>query len=248
MKITRLILFFIFFSCSPILQGASFEDPVSAFKARRFSEAASLWELEANQGNSEAQFQLGILFGAGVYVDLDLEKAIKYLQLARDGAHPDAAYALAAVLVLSEPPQFEAAMKQLFFAAEHGDKVASDTAFAVKRGIPIQFVLSLGRFVSSQDMLLDVRFSPAIANGPSATEAAAKTIKNVCSACHGVGVAGAPIIGKSADWKNRKSSSVAMAERIVRGYKACPPRGGQYKLSDDEVLSAVIYMLGKVKK
>jgi len=65
-----------------------------------------------------------------------------------------------------------------------------------------------------------------------------------CAACHGSGVAGAPKFGDKAVWKEHLAHGYDhMAEAVIRGKGAMPPRGGNPKLSDAEIRAAVAYVM-----
>lgn len=70
-----------------------------------------------------------------------------------------------------------------------------------------------------------------------------------CEACHGYGVADAPIPMQPDDWKQRTIKSKALLyQHAIEGfigedYSSMPARGGNEKLSDKEVKAAVDYML-----
>lgn len=70
-----------------------------------------------------------------------------------------------------------------------------------------------------------------------------------CEGCHGYGVADAPIPMQPEDWKHRVLKSRALLyQHAIEGfigedYSMMPARGGNEKLSDEEVRSAVDYML-----
>ena len=73
-----------------------------------------------------------------------------------------------------------------------------------------------------------------------------------CMACHGEGVAGAPRLGEKDAWKERLpkgiDAMVALVIEGVQGYSgAMPPRGGNPKLSDDQIREAVQYMVDKLR-
>ncbi len=69
-----------------------------------------------------------------------------------------------------------------------------------------------------------------------------------CSACHGVGVAGAPVFGKADQWASRidKGMDVLIANAIS-GINAMPPRGTCGDCSDDEIKGVVEYMANSSK-
>jgi len=74
-----------------------------------------------------------------------------------------------------------------------------------------------------------------------------------CEACHANDVAGAPLVGDKAAWKPRlakgKDGLYKSALGGLTGPKGTqmPPRGGNDKLTDDQVRSAVDYMMAIVK-
>lgn len=69
-----------------------------------------------------------------------------------------------------------------------------------------------------------------------------------CAACHAAGTAGAPKLGDIAAWGPRIASGAdAMLASVLKGKGAMPARGGNPKLSDAEVRSALEYMLGQFK-
>lgn len=74
-----------------------------------------------------------------------------------------------------------------------------------------------------------------------------------CLACHGAGVGGAPILGDAAGWAARIAQGEdVLYEHAINGYQGpsggyMPAKGGRVDLSDDEVRSAVDYMLAEVE-
>ena len=75
--------------------------------------------------------------------------------------------------------------------------------------------------------------------------------EKTCKLCHGTGVAGAPKAGDAEAWNERvakgKETLYTHAINGFRGKAFMPPKGGNRKLSDDEVKSAVDYMLQMLK-
>ena len=67
-----------------------------------------------------------------------------------------------------------------------------------------------------------------------------------CLACHSTGVAGAPKVGDAAAWEPRLGQGMdGLVTNAIKGKGAMPPKGGQMSLSDDDIKSAVEYMLEK---
>ena len=73
---------------------------------------------------------------------------------------------------------------------------------------------------------------------------------SACIACHGAGVAGAPIVGDAPAWAPRIETGMALLTRhAVEGYTGAvgymPAKGGRTDLSDEEVADAVEYMVNE---
>ena len=66
----------------------------------------------------------------------------------------------------------------------------------------------------------------------------------VCAVCHGTGMMNSPKIGNAADWAPRIEKGMdTLYEHAINGFNMMPARGGNPKLSDDEVKAAVDYMI-----
>jgi cytochrome c5 len=75
-----------------------------------------------------------------------------------------------------------------------------------------------------------------------------QTVQEVCSACHGAGLLGAPQIGNGAAWSARlkEAGSVdGLLAVAASGRNNMPPRGGESSLSDAELRAAIEYMLAR---
>lgn len=71
--------------------------------------------------------------------------------------------------------------------------------------------------------------------------------KQVCTACHAAGVAGAPKSGDKAAWAPRIKTGVdAMTASVIKGKGAMPPKGGS-AASEADIRSAVEYMASAAK-
>jgi hypothetical protein len=73
-------------------------------------------------------------------------------------------------------------------------------------------------------------------------------VKARCSLCHEGGAGGAPRIGNRSEWEPRAArGKLALYETALKGKPntAMMPRGGFRDLSNDEVMSAVDYMVGR---
>ena len=66
-----------------------------------------------------------------------------------------------------------------------------------------------------------------------------------CGTCHDTGVNGAPVTRNPADWQDRSPLwQAVLMEHADAGYLAMPAKGGHGELSDEDVDTAVLYMLG----
>lgn len=85
----------------------------------------------------------------------------------------------------------------------------------------------------------------------SATALAAdgqKVYQQACASCHKAGIAGAPKTGDIEAWADRIAQGMdILNEHAINGFKGSkgmmPAKGGRASLSDDDVVSAVAYMV-----
>ena len=75
---------------------------------------------------------------------------------------------------------------------------------------------------------------------------------SACVACHGAGVAGAPIPGTQEQWAPRIAQGLGvLTDHAINGYSGSlgymPPKGGRMDLSDDDVAAAVEYMVSEAE-
>lgn len=69
-----------------------------------------------------------------------------------------------------------------------------------------------------------------------------------CQPCHGTGLGGAPKIGNKALWGPRIAKGMdTLVEHALKGFSGkngdMPPRGGNDKLTDDDIKAAVAFMV-----
>lgn len=68
-----------------------------------------------------------------------------------------------------------------------------------------------------------------------------------CAACHDSGLLGAPKLGQADHWTARIAQGRAvLLDHSINGFKNMPPRGGNPKLSDQQVGAIVDYMMSRV--
>ena len=73
---------------------------------------------------------------------------------------------------------------------------------------------------------------------------------SACSACHGAGIGGAPVLGDAAQWVERIAQGQdTLKQHAIQGFTGSagymPPKGGRLDLSDAEIESAVEFMVGE---
>jgi len=62
--------------------------------------------------------------------------------------------------------------------------------------------------------------------------------------CHAAGVAGSPMTGDVAAWSARiEQGRDKLLSNSIQGIGIMPPKGGQSQLSDEEVASAVDFLI-----
>lgn len=75
-----------------------------------------------------------------------------------------------------------------------------------------------------------------------------------CRACHLIGVDGAPAVTDHAQWEARLSKGKdVLAQRVINGIRGddgkyrMPPRGGNKRLTDEEVKLALAYKIAAIQ-
>jgi cytochrome c5 len=71
---------------------------------------------------------------------------------------------------------------------------------------------------------------------------------SLCVICHQAGVAGAPKLGDKEAWAPRIAQGMdTLFSHSLNGLNAMPPKGGNISLPDEDVKSAVAFMVSKVQ-
>jgi cytochrome c5 len=88
--------------------------------------------------------------------------------------------------------------------------------------------------------------------GAAAPKSGDETFQQVCSACHGAGIAGAPKAGDKAAWEPRVAQGKqVLYDHALKGFQGSsgvmPAKGGRADLSDDLVKAAVDHMVDMAK-
>jgi cytochrome c5 len=96
-----------------------------------------------------------------------------------------------------------------------------------------------------------VAAAPAAAAAPakaSATRTGEQVYNASCQACHATGAAGAPKLGDKAAWSPRiKQGMDTLMTHALNGFNAMPARGTCGNCSDEEIKSAIEFMIAKSK-
>ena len=99
----------------------------------------------------------------------------------------------------------------------------------------------------------------AALNPPAAAPIAAavdmpgdQVYQQVCTACHGAAVAGAPKTGDKAAWGPRIAQGMdTLHKHALEGFQGkagyMPPKGGRADLSDQSIMNAVDYLVAQAK-
>lgn len=83
--------------------------------------------------------------------------------------------------------------------------------------------------------------SAGASDGPRTGE---ELYNKFCTACHSIGVAGAPKFGHSEDWAPRVAKGMdSLLTHALNGLNAMPPRGTCGDCTDEEIQGAVEYMV-----
>lgn len=76
-----------------------------------------------------------------------------------------------------------------------------------------------------------------------------KIYQQACAMCHATGVAGAPLTGDANVWAGRiEQGRDKLLNSSLQGIGVMPAKGGQMQLSDEEVASAVDYLIQQAKQ
>lgn len=85
------------------------------------------------------------------------------------------------------------------------------------------------------------------ASEPAATGKGKEVYDSACSACHAMGIAGAPKLADKEAWSARiAQGNDLLYDHAINGFMGVglmPPKGGRADLSDDDVKAAVDYMV-----
>lgn len=94
--------------------------------------------------------------------------------------------------------------------------------------------------VAGEECAVASAAAAASSNGPRSGE---ELYNKFCTACHSVGVAGAPKFGNAGDWAPRVAKGFdTLLSNAINGFNAMPARGTCANCTDDEIKGAIEYM------
>ncbi|MFO1394911.1 MAG: c-type cytochrome [Steroidobacteraceae bacterium] len=138
--------------------------------------------------------------------------------------------------------------------------IASNTSAVRQQGDPVYEkqvearIMPVARdAVAGQDNSALAAPAAAAAAPAAATDLAGDAVYNqVCTACHGAGVAGAPKYGDKAAWAPRIAQGMdTLHQHALQGFQGksgfMPPKGGRTDLTDQSVRNGVDYMVAGSK-
>ena len=95
---------------------------------------------------------------------------------------------------------------------------------------------------------IDVNVAPVPVVASAAARSGEAVYSGACSACHAVGVAGAPKYGDKVAWAPRLEQGLAaLVSSVTNGKGAMPPKGACGDCSSAELEASVNYLLDSVK-
>ena len=75
-----------------------------------------------------------------------------------------------------------------------------------------------------------------------------RVVTQVCAVCHDKGMMNSPKVGNADDWAPRLEKGMnTLYDHAINGFNMMPERGGNPKLTDDEVKAAVDYMISSAE-
>jgi cytochrome c5 len=133
--------------------------------------------------------------------------------------------------------------------------IAADTSVAHQQQDPVKMKEVAARIapvartaIAGQDNSALAPPAPVVA--VSTTDLPGEQVfSQVCAACHGAGIAGAPKAGDKAAWAPRIAQGKdTLHKHAIEGYQGkagyMPPKGGRADLSDQSIINAVDYIIG----
>jgi cytochrome c5 len=136
--------------------------------------------------------------------------------------------------------------------------ISKNTSHRFQQEDPLRQRETLARIAPPVRVAVAGQDNSALAPPAAATTAAAvdmpgeQVYLQVCTACHGAGIAGAPKTGDKAGWAARLAQGPDILNKhAIEGFRGkagyMPPKGGRTDLTDQSVINAVEYMVAKLQ-
>ena len=148
MKKTLIILVFLFStSISSLVCGADFQKGLDAAIKGDYATALEEWIPLAKQGDSESQYNLGVMYENGQGVSQDDQEAVKWYQSAAEQDHPQAQYNLGLMYKKGQgvTQDYQKALKWFHLSAEQAyppAQVMLGTAYILGEGVKVDPVIA----------------------------------------------------------------------------------------------------------
>ena len=143
--LTFLLSLTFLFLFSGSVYGDDFQDGVDAYKRKDYKEAFSLWKPLAEQGDADAQSNLGEMYAKGRGVPQDYKEALRLYRLSAEQGYADAQHNLGLMYQKGQgvPQDYKTAVKWYRLSAEKGDAKAQNNLgfmYAKGQGVPQDYV------------------------------------------------------------------------------------------------------------
>jgi len=145
MKKLLILLFSLLISLtSNVAWSASFNDGYDAYESGDYITAFRIWEPIANQGDENAQHNLGLIYYNGLGTPINYKSALKWYTLSANQGHPSAQNRLGWMYSKGEgtPINYKSALKWYTLSANQGNSRAQNNlgwAFYNGEGTPINY-------------------------------------------------------------------------------------------------------------
>jgi cytochrome c len=98
--------------------------------------------------------------------------------------------------------------------------------------------------ITSEPTLSDSPAPEVVSETVVAVSQGESVYQQACAMCHAAGVAEAPILGEQGEWAERIAlGRDVLISSSINGKGFMPPKGGQTQLSDEDVITAVDFMI-----
>jgi cytochrome c5 len=144
------------------------------------------------------------------------------------------------------------AIARMIARDSHEARSAGDALLMQQIEARIQPVGQVAVAGKDNSALAGVPTAPAAAATPAEDLAGDVVYNQICAACHGAGIAGAPKVGDKAAWAPRIAQGMdTLYKHAIQGFQGkagvMPAKGGRADFSDKSIDNAVDYMVAASK-